>query len=76
MNDKESRKKWMLWLLKRDENILFWKEGYHAEEIYSESFCQSKVEYIHTNPVRARIVEKEEYLRSSCGDFYGERKGQ
>ena len=76
MNDRESRRKWMLWLLKRDENIFFWKEGYHGEEIYSESFCQSKVEYIHTNPVRAGIVEKEEeYLLSSCGDFYGVRKG-
>ena len=42
----------------------------------SEAFCQSKVNYIHYNPVRAGIVEKEEeYLQSSCGDFYGIRKG-
>ena len=33
-------------------------------------------EYIHMNPVRAGIVLKEEeYLYSSCGDYYSTRKG-
>jgi len=32
--------------------------------------------HIHFNPVRAVIGEKvEEYLLSSCGDFYSTRKG-
>jgi putative transposase len=32
--------------------------------------------YIHLNPVRAGLVEKEEeYLWSSCGAIYGVRKG-
>jgi len=32
--------------------------------------------YIHLNPVRAGLVEKEEeYLWSSCGESYGIRKG-
>jgi hypothetical protein len=35
------------------------------------------VNYIHSNPVRADIVEKEEeYLNSSAGDFWGIRKGK
>ncbi|MCW5911716.1 MAG: hypothetical protein KIT62_11610 [Cyclobacteriaceae bacterium] len=34
------------------------------------------VDYIHCNPVRAGIVEKEEeYLLGSCCDFYGTRRG-
>lgn len=75
-NPRESRKRWMTWLLKKDDAIWFWEEGYHGEEITDKAFLDSKVNYIHMNPVRANIVEKEEeYLYSSCGDFYGTRKG-
>ncbi|MEM9895066.1 MAG: hypothetical protein AAF789_01740 [Bacteroidota bacterium] len=49
---------------------------YLQEAVFSESSCQSKVEYIHMNPVRAGILKKEEeHLLSSCGDLYGVRKG-
>jgi putative transposase len=75
-NESESRKRWLLWLLKKNDHIWFWEEGYHGEEITNKSFFDSKVNYIHLNPVRAGIVEKEEeYILSSCGDFYGTRKG-
>ena len=40
-------------------------------------FYDSKVNYIHQNPVRAGIVEKEEeYLNSSAGEIYVVRKGK
>jgi putative transposase len=75
-NPKESRKRWLLWLLKKEDKIWFWEEGYHGEEIISKSFFESKMRYIHLNPVRAGLVEKEEeYLYSSCGDLYRVRKG-
>ena len=75
-NENESRKRWLLWLFTKESGIRFWEDGYHGKEIMSRSFCESKVNYIHMNPVRAGIVEKEEeYLLSSCGDFYGVRKG-
>lgn len=75
-NQRESRKSWLLWLLKKEGRIWFWKEGYHGEEITSPSFADSKVEYIHQNPVRADLVEKEEeYIFSSACDFHGNRKG-
>jgi len=74
-NEFESRKKWLLWLLKKDGKIWFWNEGYHGEEILTKKFLDSKINYIHLNPVRSGIVEKEEeYLHSSCGEFYGIRK--
>ena len=74
-NPQESRKNWLLLTLYKD-GIWFWEEGYHGEEIYSESFFQIKANYIHQNPVRAGIVEKEEeYLYCSAGDFYGIRNG-
>jgi putative transposase len=75
-NPKESRKSWLLWLLKKENEIKFWQEGYHAEEITSINFFNVKQDYIHFNPVRAGLVEKEEeYLYSSCGQVYGVRQG-
>ena len=66
----------MLWLLKKDDHVWFWEEGYHGEEITTKAFFDTKANYIHLNPVRAGFIEKEEeYLYSSCGDFYGTRKG-
>ncbi|MEM7549267.1 MAG: transposase [Bacteroidota bacterium] len=75
-NGSESRKEWLTILLNYKDKIWFWKEGYHGEEILSLEFYNSKVDYIHLNPVRAGIVEKEEeYLLSSAGDFHGVRQG-
>lgn len=76
-NPKESRKAWLMRVLCYEERIWFWEEGYHGEEVLSMTFYDSKVNYIHMNPVRAGIVEKEEeYVNSSAGDFYGTRKGK
>lgn len=75
-NLQESRRAWLLWLLKKDGHIWFWEEGYHGKEILTKEFFINKMDYIHLNPVRAGLVEKEEeYLWSSCGDSYGIRKG-
>ena len=75
-NDKESRREWLPLILKKDGRIWFWEAGYHGEEIRTKPFFDSKMRYIHLNPVRAGLVEKEEeYLWSSCGAVYGVRKG-
>ena len=42
----------------RNKNYQFWQYGNHAEEIYSEKFMWSKMDYIHLNPVKAGIVER------------------
>lgn len=65
-----------MWLLKNDNKISFWQEGYRAEEIFAADFFDTKLKYIHLNPVRAGIVLKEEeYLYISWGDYYGSSKG-
>lgn len=74
-NPLESRKRWLLLTLFKD-GIWFWEAGYHGEEVYSQKFFDIKANYIHQNPVRAAIVEKEEeYIYSSAGDFHGIREG-
>jgi REP element-mobilizing transposase RayT len=71
-NPHESRREWLMKVLSHEGRIWFWEEGYHGEEVYSLDFFESKVNYIHQNPVRAGIVDKEEeYLNSSARQLYG-----
>lgn len=76
----ESRKEWMLDLFRkaatkhsRNSKYQFWTHENHAELIYSNKFIAQKLEYIHSNPVRAGIVkEPEAYLYSSAINYAGE----
>ncbi len=75
----ESRRDWMLNLFefsakqhKRNEEHQIWTHENHAEIVYSNSFMDSKINYIHNNPVRAGIVDKpEDYLYSSARNYAG-----
>ena len=58
----ESRREWILERFKlateshsRNKNFQFWQYGNHPEEIYTNKFMCSKLDYIHLNPVRAGI---------------------
>ena len=54
----------------RNKNYQFWQYGNHAEEVYTQEFMWSKLDYIHLNPVRAGIVEKaSEYIYSSASNY-------
>ncbi|NCT59702.1 MAG: transposase [Flavobacteriaceae bacterium CG_4_10_14_3_um_filter_31_253] len=76
-SEPESRREWMLERFKlatqthsRNKNYQFWKYGNHPEEIYSNKFMWSKLDYIHLNPVRAGLVEKaSHYLYSSASNY-------
>ena len=73
----ESRRDWMLERFQlakeshsRNKTFQFWQYGNHPEEIYSEKFLWSKLDYIHLNPVRAGIVEKTfHYVYSSASNY-------
>jgi hypothetical protein len=57
---------------KRDTVYQFWTHENHAEIIYSEKFISQKIEYIHANPVRSKIVQNpEDYLYSSARNYAG-----
>lgn len=76
-NEPESRREWMLERFKlateshsRNKNYQFWQYGNHPEEIYSNKFMWSKLDYIHLNPVKAGIVEKaSHYIYSSASNY-------
>lgn len=54
----------------RNKNYQFWQYGNHAEEMYTEKFLWSKIDYIHMNPVRSGLVKKvEDYIYSSASNY-------
>lgn len=76
-SEPESRREWMLERFQkateshtRNKNYQFWQYGNHAEEIYTEEFMWSKLDYIHMNPVRSGVVSKiEDYIYSSASNY-------
>lgn len=51
-----------------------WTNNNHPEECFSKAFTESKLNYIHENPVRAGIVRNaEDYIYSSASNYAGKR---
>ena len=81
INGTESRREWLLRLFsysaKRQNkkgNYQVWTHENHAIEVYSNTFLEEKVAYIHANPVRSGIVKSpEEYVYSSAKCYAGEK---
>ena len=73
----------MLWIFKkagegnnRNKDYQFWQQDNHPIELDSSEIINSKMDYLHQNPVRAGLVRKEEdYLYSSGIDYYLNEKG-
>ena len=75
----ESRREWLLDYfkkasehLKKEHQYKVWQNGYLAEHICSNKFIKQKVEYIHNNPVKDKIVGfPEDYYYSSARNYAG-----
>lgn len=72
----------MLWLFKsagenniRNEFYQFWNQENHPIECSTNDILDSKLKYLHENPVRAKIVENEgDYVYLSGKDYYNDQK--
>lgn len=51
-------------------DFALWQEGFHPEQVYSGPFFQQKLDYIHSNPVRAGFVNDPCEWRYSSAGFY------
>lgn len=81
----ESRREWLLEQFTkaaqqhvRNKDFQVWTHENHAVELspFINGMSDSKLHYIHNNPVEAGLVERpEDYLYSSAGDYCGARKG-
>ena len=80
-SEPESRREWLLYMFRfyanrtaANENFKVWTGQNHPEELHSESFLQTKLNYIHDNPVRAGLVaEPSHYLYSSAANYEGKK---
>ena len=78
-NEAESRREWLLYMFSffakrtnKNKDFKIWTNDNHPEEIFSSDFLNTKLNYIHQNPVRARLVRNsEEYVYSSSIDYNG-----
>lgn len=76
-DEPESRREWMLDYfqkacehLKKNQSYKVWQNGYHAEHIYSNTFIKQKMDYIHNNPVKDKIVAlPEDYYFCSARNY-------
>ena len=74
---KESRKEWLLYMFKffanktnRNELYKLWTGNNHPEEIRTQAFLETKLNYIHQNPVRAGwVLNATDYLYSSASNY-------
>lgn len=79
----ESRKSWMLWIFKRageennrNKDFQFWQQDNHPIELDHVQILDSKMDYLHQNPVKAGLVrEEKDYVFSSGIDYYGNDRG-
>jgi REP element-mobilizing transposase RayT len=77
----ESRRNRMLWIFKsaaarnsNNKDYQFWQQENHPEELFSGKFMKQKVDYLHNNPVSARLTDApERFVYSSAKDYCGEK---
>ena len=73
----------MLWIFKkagennsRNNDFQLWQQDNHPVQCDTNEILDSKIKYLHENPVRAGIVRYEQdYVYSSWIDYYGVQKG-
>ncbi len=80
-NPGESRRDWMLKIFEqageansRNQTFQFWRQDNQPKELFSNSFTDEKLKYLHFNPVEAGMVdEPEDYRYSSARDYAGSK---
>ena len=73
----ESRREWLEMIFKyhakhnkRNSTLQFWTHEKHAVELTTNEMIDSRINYIHQNPVRSGwVVNVEDYLYSSARNY-------
>lgn len=75
----ESRKEWMLWLMKRagaknerNNDFQFWQQHNHPIELSTNEMIDQRLDYTHNNPVEAGLVEEPHHWSHSSAKDYSE----
>lgn len=75
--ENESRKEWLLYMFgffanktNRNEFYKLWTGNNHPEEINNDIFLQTKLNYIHQNPVKGGwVLNEADYIYSSASNY-------
>ncbi len=77
MNEPESRREWLLYMFgfyanRTNANDYFkvWTGNNHPIEIYTPPIIDTKLNYIHQNPVRAGLVDDPAHYKYSSASNY------
>jgi hypothetical protein len=54
----------------RDRERRLWQPTRHPVQIETENFWQSKIDYLHQNPVRKGLVREAEHWRFSSASYW------
>lgn len=66
---------WRVEYEKRSQHFKIWMDRYDDVYLYSRDVCETKIEYIHNNPIRAGIVTNAiDYAYSSAAFYEGKRE--
>ena len=73
----------MLWLFRKageennkNKDYQFWQQENHPIQCGSNNIIETRMVYLHENPVRAGLVRYEQdYVYSSGIDYYTDKKG-
>ena len=79
-NPQESRKEWLLWMMKRAgkkqgniTNYQFWQHNNKPIELWSTQVIKQKIDYIHSNPIESGFVTNPvDWKYSSARNFQGD----
>lgn len=82
-NKQESRKSWMLWIFRkageknnRNKYCQFWQQDNHPIECSTNEILDSRMKYLHENPLRAGLVRNEsDFIYSSAINYYDDADG-
>lgn len=77
MLERDGRNVWLHAMQRAANNeaqAKLWDTSFHPEQVYTEEFCQQKMDYMHNNPVRAGYVEQPQDWKYSSAGFYYEDK--
>jgi putative transposase len=80
-NPQESRREWMLLMMKRagqknsnNEKYQLWQQHNQPIVLHNADIFEQKLNYIHQNPVEEEFVKNpEDYLYSSAKDYADEK---
>lgn len=79
--ENESRREWLNYMFRyfangnnANKQIKIWTNNNHPEEIFTQDFLKTKLDYIHNNPVRAGwVLNPSDYIYSSALGYEGKK---